>query len=269
MSANFEVVHYIITILFFTVFTLIVLKLLVTYRTLPENTSNNEDITKATEYLLTAIVLGFLAIFIILIGLVFIGILGFRKDFKTYTDSLQTTLKADNIYIALRIIIFSILFGTSIVVAILAAKAAQLFKDKPNYTDQYDTCYEAARVSTIHVLLFVAVQGVVYISTFLTKNILTKEQDESSPPKEQDESSPPKEQDESSLTKEQDESSPLKKKDKSSSLKKKDKSSSLKKKDKSEIKNSSSKTISKNSNFLDDNKSKNPENSDDEMSLNF
>src|SRR5258708_36885034 len=74
----FSFVHYLITIIFFII--LFISVCLLTQSFSHFLTNNNVDIINARNYVLSAIIIGWVSIFIIVGGIIWIGVIGFTGD---------------------------------------------------------------------------------------------------------------------------------------------------------------------------------------------
>jgi hypothetical protein len=116
--SNLSIVHYIITVIFFVVLVIATLLLSQTLQTMyiPENDPTAQS---AKNTLAAAVSLGWITEIIIVVGLIYIGIIGFRGGFGETTQQLKSITGSDKLFVSLRVIVFSILVLVSLIMGVL------------------------------------------------------------------------------------------------------------------------------------------------------
>lgn len=169
--AKCELVHYVITIIFYIIFFLNVRELTNTFGDM-NISGDNSYATKAKQSLGLALIIGWSILLIILIGLILIGIMGATGFFKNYNlgDDLSIVTGEKDIYVSLRILTFSLLVFGSIIVAVLCSITQYYIldtEDPSRYSSQYNTCEAVSKLLYFHVILLCIIQGSIYLfSTF-------------------------------------------------------------------------------------------------------
>ncbi len=167
-----SITHYIVTLVFFIVTIIITFHLIQSYKSLVV-VPGDQDGLKGQKYLGSAIIFGIIIEILIIVGLIAIGILGFRGDFS-YVKSVATSITgSEELFVALRIIVFSLLVFTSLVMGILVFKAYIAFTDSAYsnmYQDQINTCLREGIILIGHIILIVFVQLAVFIFGYFYEN---------------------------------------------------------------------------------------------------
>lgn len=161
-----SVFHYILTMLFFTVLLLSTLVLTASVFNMDVSPTDTNAVN-AQNLIKDAVIVGWGAIVIILLGLVGVAIIGYRGGFEyeVVKHGLQYMSGEAKIFASLRIISFSILVGASFIIALLLSAAAEeiLNSDDPSqYTNQYDYCLQFAHIMYLHITILTCAQVAVY-----------------------------------------------------------------------------------------------------------
>lgn len=163
----FGSIHYIVTLIFFLVILSNILAL--TKSTINMSVSSGDDnAQKAKDLMGTACVLAYLAdlVIIIFLGIVYSYRYYNKNNSKSYYDKLISITGGENLYAASRIVVFSILMFTSIVVSSLcleAAKYINMSNDPSQYSDQYSVCKNLGTLFMLHFIIFTTIQVISYI----------------------------------------------------------------------------------------------------------
>jgi ABC-type uncharacterized transport system permease subunit len=166
-SIIFSSFHYLILLIFFII--IFVNTIYLTISTLNMDvSSNNESAIEAKNLMVTAVLISYVADLIILsiLGGAYYYQYSNPIESKKYSKELIDMTGAEDIYVAIRIIIFSILMFISVVIASLCFDAAvQILntEDPSQYNNQYNTCLDIGKLFTFHFVLFSILQGSVYI----------------------------------------------------------------------------------------------------------
>lgn len=98
-----------------------------------------------------------------------IGLLGISYAYvknENYNKNLMKYTGGEDKFVAVRIMIFSILMFVSLVVGSLclaASREIELSEYSDQYTDQYNQAVEIAKMFLLHFILLTTIQGFVYI----------------------------------------------------------------------------------------------------------
>lgn len=163
-----SVIHYFVTLIFFIVTVKLVFDTIVA-----TNNANidhgDENAVSAYNLMVSASVFGAVMIFLIIIGLITIGIMGwYSKEFNTLALTLKPYTKADGFFEVLRVLTFSLLIFTSFVMGTLLLSALALFNESqdPNrYIEQSTVCFDVGRVMYIHIILLMLIQFLIFTYT--------------------------------------------------------------------------------------------------------
>ena len=166
-SVIFSSFHYVILLIFFIIIYVNIIYLTISLLNM-DVLPNDENAVEAKNLMATAVLISYAA------GILIFAILGGAYYYqysnpiesKTYSKELVDITGAEDIYVAIRIIIFSILMFISVVVATLCFDAAAKILDSPDpsqYNNQYNTCLDLAKLFTFHFVLFTTLQGAIYI----------------------------------------------------------------------------------------------------------
>ena len=163
----FSSIHYIITLIFFLVILVDIVKLTISTINMSVD-SDNENAVIAKNFMIAASAITYIGeLIIILFLLIAYSYQSYETpDIKNYYETLKGITGAENLYVALRIVAFSILMFISIVVSALCYEALHyidISDDPSEYTDQYNVCKEITRLFFLHFVLFSSIQGVAYI----------------------------------------------------------------------------------------------------------
>lgn len=160
--------HYLITVIFFLSLLFAIIQLTMSLLDMNVNESDS-DATSAEAALKDAVVIGWISIVLIVLGLLGVGIMGFRGEFES--SGLKKTLTylsgTDKIFLGMRIVIFSILVGSSFIIASLLTIAASYIEGDPQYSDQYDAAIRFSRIMYLRIILLCFIQGMIYLSTWM------------------------------------------------------------------------------------------------------
>lgn len=160
-----ETFHYTITFVFFMIVLINIISLTLVTVNMGVSSSNTNAAT-AKNLMISAQVIAYVGIASIL---VFLGVAysySSKQEDKSYYDYAFSYTGADDVYMMMRIVTFSILMFISIVVSALCFAAAEELNnsdDPSQYTDQYNTCRDLGRMFFLHFVLFSSIQGIGYI----------------------------------------------------------------------------------------------------------
>ena len=162
--------HYFITIMFFLV--LLISTLILTSSLNNMNViAGDTDGQDAETAMKTAVMVGWISIILIVFGLLGVTILGFKGGFEYayFKESLSSITKEEEIFVALRVLVFSILVISSFIVAVLLAAAAEFITNSvysDNYSQQYDDCKEFSKLMFTHIAILITAQSLVFIYSY-------------------------------------------------------------------------------------------------------
>ena len=155
--------HFFITFVFFIF--LVVCSYFITkiFKSLPEDIEdNNAKIGK--QLLFSAMIIAWIIITLILIGIIWILVLGVKGEFnKTFiTRKLTNITGKKNIFVVLRIAVFSTLMVFSLIIGSLCGLSYSYFK-KSNIKDvDLEILHEIAKALMLHTFLFIIIQFIIY-----------------------------------------------------------------------------------------------------------
>lgn len=176
----FKYIHYVITVIFFIIILLDTISL--TTGTIKMTVSDGDtNAETAKNLMISAISISYVADLLLLI---FLGICYSYKsndteDTRSYYDKLMKTTGGENLYAAMRVIVFSTLMFVSLVVASLCYEAANYINksdDPSQYQEQYNLCKAVSRLFMEHFTLFSLLQGGSYIYEILYNDGTVKKQ---------------------------------------------------------------------------------------------
>lgn len=163
----FSSIHYVIVVIFFFVILVNILSLTLTTYNMDVSTTNENAVT-AKNLMIAANVITYLGeILIVLFVIITYSYQSYQsKELKSYYDELFNVAGSENLYIATRVVAFSMLMIISVIVSSLCLEAANYISmsdDPSEYTDQYNICNEIGKLFFVHFILFTSIQGVAYI----------------------------------------------------------------------------------------------------------
>jgi hypothetical protein len=166
--------HYLVTFIFFLTISICSYFLTLALLLMKPN-KNDINAVKAKKYLETTVIIGWITVGIILICLLTLLILGLKGEFKNpdFISNLKYITGQTKVFLSFRIITFSILMVASIVMGILCVmvyKNIKLSKESIIFEMQLFFSKECAKFLLLHTLVFLLVQGILFIlSYFLVK----------------------------------------------------------------------------------------------------
>lgn len=179
VNSYVEGIHFTLCFIFFLLTIIFILEL--TYSLINMEPSNNDDIETARSLMTSAVVIGFTMILIIIC--IVIGLSYYAKNKPDSYDNLSKSLNKStgghNVYISIRIVIFSILMFSSIILSSLCLSAAKEIDNsgyKSEYEDQYNTCMDLGKTFLTHFMIFTFAQllATCYKMLFTSGNISAK-----------------------------------------------------------------------------------------------
>lgn len=174
----FSSIHYTITFIFFIVILVNVISLTLSTINMSVSSSDTNAVT-AKNLMIAAQAIAYFGLGSILLFVGFAYFYSGKEENKEYYDLAMTYTGSSDIYIMMRVIVFSILMFISIVVSALclaAAKQIDLSDDPSQYTSQYNLCKELGVMFFLHFAIFSIIQGGSYMAKifYSTNNIKIK-----------------------------------------------------------------------------------------------
>lgn len=173
VNSYIEGVHFTLCFMFFMITLIFTLEL--TYSLINMDSSDNEDIQTAKNIMTSAVVISFAML--ILIVCIVLGVGYYAKNSTDKYDNISEYLNkktgGHNIYISVRIIIFSILMFTSVILSALCFGAAGEIDNsgyKNEYEDQYNTCMDLGKTFITHFMIFTTAQIIAIFYKMLITN---------------------------------------------------------------------------------------------------
>lgn len=137
---------------------------------------NSDTNAKNAKNLMSiACAVGYVGLLFIIIFVIVAYIYSSNQDetTKTYYEKLMGITGAENLYVAMRVVSFSIMMFISVVIAVLCKEATD-YIDKSNDPSQYDSEYNAcealAELFMRHFAIFTVLQGISYLYQIFYKD---------------------------------------------------------------------------------------------------
>lgn len=163
----FGSIHYIVTLIFFILILSNIIALTKATINMSVN-SDDENAKKAKELMGTACIIAYVGDLLIILFLILAY--SYRSyntdDVKSYYDKIMNLTGGENLYAAMRIVVFSILMFISVVVSALcldAAKYINISDDPEQYNDEYNLCKSLGSLFMLHFIIFTTIQGISYV----------------------------------------------------------------------------------------------------------
>jgi hypothetical protein len=167
MNSIIEGFHFMLCIMFFTITLILTIKLTISLVNMDVPDDDTNAMT-AKQLMTSAVVISYLFDLFIILGVVGFWIYGsyHPENYMTQSEKIKHTTGSKNIYIAFRVMIFSMLMCLSIIMSSLCFAAAAEINDSKNsdqYSDQYNECLDLGKTFMLHFILFTVAQGCTFL----------------------------------------------------------------------------------------------------------
>lgn len=163
-KSTISIIHYILTFILFAAILVNIINLTIATIDMKVN-KNDQNAVTAKDIMISAEVITYSFLFMIIIFLM-ISYSYASYGGSEYKDKLLDKIGGENIFIAIRIIVFSILTFLSVVISALCLSAARYISisDNPEqYDEQYNLCDQIGKALLFRFIIFASIQGIVYI----------------------------------------------------------------------------------------------------------
>lgn len=161
-------IHYLITFILFCFILINTISLTIGTANMDVPSSDTNGMT-AKNLMVSAEVITFVGLLTIIIFLIAAYSYSSNKNSTTYYEKMMGLTGTEDLYVAMRILTFSMLMFISIVDSALLLEAANYISmsDDPSaYNDEYNLCKHLGDVFFVHFIFFSCIQGISWFSEF-------------------------------------------------------------------------------------------------------